>query len=106
MNIKQLRDYYDRLLASGVDPFTPVCVPDVDGQPMEATDINLMAGPWREDSSPKLSAPILSHGQFLFLGTMDEYPWKQRNEHTRVAAPEAPAKEYRPGTEWWLRLQG
>lgn len=105
MNIRQLRDFTEALLQAGVDPYTPVCIPDEVGEPMELTQTELLVGRWREDPSPKTLAPLSADGQFLFLGTMEEYPWKTKEQYQAADAPPSPAKEYRPGTEWWMRQQ-
>lgn len=102
MNIKQLRDYLDTLLASGADPNTPVCVA-ADAEASEVNYITITRGPFREDPAPKMPAFLNSSGTFVFLETSDDYEWMDRARYSRVEGPEVPAKEWNPGEEWWLR---
>lgn len=101
MNIKQLRDYLDTLLASGADPATPVCVA-ADAEASEVNNITIASGPFREDPAPKMPAFINSSGQFLFLETCDDYEWMSYARYPRLNGPQVPAKEWKPGEEWWL----
>lgn len=95
MNIKQLRNYLDTLLDTGIDPHTPVCIA-ANSEASEVEDITIMNGPFREDPSPKMSAFRHSMGLFVFLETCDDYEWIKPVQYLRVEGPVAPTKEFKP----------
>jgi hypothetical protein len=72
MNILQLRDYLDLLIAKGVPPTMPVCMVEENYQgdtitPIEITDAHFVVGSFQEDPSPKMPGACMSEGPMLLL---------------------------------------
>jgi hypothetical protein len=84
MNIKELRDYLDSVLASGADPHLPVCV----SSDYAASEVNIVAiyiGPFLEDPAPKMPAFLHSTGTHVFLETSEDYSWMAGKAFERSA---------------------
>ncbi len=69
MNILQVRDFLDRLMADGVPTDTPLCVV-VEDLPVEVAEAELLTGRFQKDPAPKMPGWNPQTGQFLLLG-----PW-------------------------------
>lgn len=75
MNIIQLRDYLNALMAAGVSPNLPACIHEEDPVlgAIEISDAIVLKGRYREDPSPKMCAFRPATGEFLMLQSCLDY---------------------------------
>lgn len=104
MRIIQLRDYLNTLIASGVDPDTPVCIHD-ESPVQEAMEVNnaaLYVGDFKEDPSPKMCGFLFSSGPFLMLkSNLDYDPMLNDGRHVEMEGRPAPPEKSWPNGHWY-----
>lgn len=89
MRLKQLHQYLGELLEAGIEPDTIVCLSEsiesLSGdEGMELSEIDtgaLVTGPYREDPSPKLPAPLTRSGKVLLLTSVNQDYDRLENTH-------------------------
>ncbi|RBH74633.1 hypothetical protein [Xanthomonas oryzae] len=68
MTLQELHNVLAAALSLGVDPDTPVCITQ-DGQVLELAHIECHCGPYLDDPSPKMRAPLpVGPRPFILLG--------------------------------------
>ncbi|KKN85103.1 hypothetical protein LCGC14_0282720 [marine sediment metagenome] len=80
MRLQQLYEYLGGLLEVGVAPDIIVCLPESVGglsedagmDLSEVDSVALVTGPYREDPSPKMPAPLSRSGKVLLLTSVNQ----------------------------------
>lgn len=93
MTLDELEKYCKNARNGGIDGSTPVCVlGDIGDQelPFEVSSFEVHSGDYKDDPSPKLRAPCLRSGQFVFLHGCSDHEWVNESHQLHIEEVEIP----------------